>query len=106
MTKQGNDEGNYCMMTGKKQKLEDLLDFPTDHRFKIMGVSDELDIDAVIEQMEAICGEMVDRDAMEVRESSGGKYTSYTVPIRLNSPVELNGVYTLLKDTEQVKYYL
>lgn len=103
---QDGKEGNFCMMTGKKQKLEDLVSFPTDYRFKIMGRTGELDIDHIIGQMEAICEGSIDRNVVEIRESSGGTYTSYTVPVHLTEAAQLTAVYEMLSKEEKVKYYL
>ena len=103
---QDGKKGNFCMMTGKKQRLEDLVSFPTDYRFKIMGRKGDLDIEAIIVTMESICEETVDRERVEARESSGGTYTSYTVPVHLTDASRLTAVYDMLSKQPHIKYYL
>ena len=99
-------DGNFCMMTGKKQKLEDMVAFPTDYRFKVMGKTGVLEIELVVQTMETICGATIDRDAIEVRESSGGTYTSYTVPVWLEEAAHLTAIYDMLSKHDHIKYYL
>lgn len=107
----GNNGGNdrdkrFCMMTGKSQRLEDLLDFPVDHAFKIMGRTGEIDIQAIMDEIDAIVENAVARDSIQHKESSGGKYTSYTVRVCLIEATELTGIYEYLKKEPTVIYYM
>lgn len=107
----GNSGGNdrdkrFCMMTGKSQRLEDLVEFPTDYAFKIMGRTGEIDIESIMNRMESIVETAISRDAVQTKESSGGKYTSYTVRVYLIEATELTGVYDLLKEEPTVIYHM
>ena len=102
----GLPEKHFCMMTGKKQSLEDLLSFPLDYNFKIMGKTTELDIEKILVRIEALTGRKVSRELIRKRPSRGGKYTSYSVRVFLEKPTELTAIYSLLKDEDPVVYYL
>ena len=107
----GNNGGNdrdkrFCMMTGKSQRLEDLVEFPADFAFKIMGRTGEIDIEAVMDRMASMVESTIPRDAVQARESSGGKYTSYTVRVYLVEASELTRVYDYLKEEPTVIYYM
>ncbi len=100
---------NYCILTGKKQSLDELIDFPVDYCFKIMGKSDVLIIEDVIKEMENIIDRDINRDLVEKKESSGGKYFSYTVRVFLKEAEELKRIYQYLKtlkDNSTIAYYL
>ena len=107
----GNNGGNdrdkrFCMMTGKYQSLEDLVAFPTDYAFKIMGRTGEIDIESIMDRMDSIVQNTISRDTVQAKESSGGKYASYTVRVYLVEAAELTGVYDYLKDEPTVIYYM
>ncbi len=99
-------EKRFCMMTGKKQSLEDLLSFPVDYNFKIMGKTRELDIEQVLAQIEKLTGREISRDLIQKRPSREGKYTSYSVRVFLRESTELTAIYAMLKAEKAVVYYL
>ncbi|NOZ13047.1 MAG: DUF493 domain-containing protein [Acidobacteria bacterium] len=99
-------EKRFCMMTGKKQSIEDLVSFPADYNFKIMGKTRELDIERVLTQMEALTGRKISRELLRKRASREGKYTSYSVRVFLHGAEELTAIYAMLKAEESVVYYL
>lgn len=99
-------EKQFCMLTGKKQSLADLIDFPADYTFKIMGKTRELVIDDVIAQMEEVIGRTIMRNDIRVRPSKGDKYTSYSVHVLLQTAEELTAIYSLLQKETAVIYYL
>ncbi|BBB33517.1 conserved hypothetical protein [Thermotomaculum hydrothermale] len=100
---------NYCILTGKKQSLDDLIDFPCDYTFKIMGKADILIIEEVVKEMEKIIEREINRSLISLKESSGGKYNSYTVRVFLKEADELKRIYEYLKtlkDQSTIAYYL
>ena len=99
-------EKRFCMMTGKKQSIEDLVSFPVDYKFKIMGKSRELDIESLLLRIETLTGRTVSRELVRARPSREGKYTSYSVQVFLQEADELTAIYAMLKNEESVVYYL
>lgn len=112
MSNQSNNENGtdvekrFCVMTGKKQSIEDLVSFPTDYNFKIMGKTLELNIELLLVKIEALIGRDVSRELVRARPSREGKYTSYSVRVFLKEADELTAVYALLKAEKPVLYYL
>ncbi|NOY22232.1 MAG: DUF493 domain-containing protein [Acidobacteria bacterium] len=99
-------EKSFCMMTGKKQSIEDLVSFPVDYNFKIMGKTLELDIELLLRRIEAITGRKISRELIRARPSREGKYTSYSVRVFLQEADELTAVYAMLKAENSVVYYV
>ncbi len=100
---------NYCILTGKKQSLDEMIDFPCDYTFKVMGKADILVIEDVIKKMEEIIEREINRELISLKESSGGKYNSYTIRVFLKEAEELKKIYQYLKslkDNSTVAYYL
>ncbi len=100
---------NYCILTGKKQSLDEMIDFPCDYTFKVMGKADVLNIEDVVSKMEEIIKREINRDLISLKESSGGKYNSYTIRVFLKEAEELKRIYEYLKslkDNNTVAYYL
>jgi len=100
---------NYCILTGKKQSLDEMIDFPCDYTFKVMGKSDILIIEDVIKKMEEIIEREINRELISLKESSGGKYNSYTIRVFLKEAEELKKIYEYLKtlkDNSTIAYYL
>ncbi|PJB79607.1 MAG: hypothetical protein CO090_05005 [Acidobacteria bacterium CG_4_9_14_3_um_filter_49_7] len=112
MSKQSNNgngddpEKKFCMMTGKKQSIEDLVSFPVDYNFKIMGKTQELNIDLLLKQIAEVTGREISRELVRERPSREGKYTSYSVRVFLQGAAELTAIYAMLKAEESVVYYL
>ena len=99
----------YCILTGKNQSLDEMIDFPCDYTFKVMGKSDTLVIEDVLKKMEEIIEREINRDLVSLRESSGGKYNSYTIKVFLKEAEELKKIYEYLKtlkDNSTIAYYL
>ncbi|RLE18621.1 MAG: hypothetical protein DRJ08_05700 [Acidobacteria bacterium] len=99
-------EKNFCMMTGKKQSMEDLVSFPVDYNFKIMGKTTELNIESLLARVEALIEREISRELVRARPSKGGKYTSYSVRVFLRDAEEMTAIYAMLKAENTVVYYL
>ena len=99
-------EKHFCTMTGKKQSIEDLVSFPVDYNFKIMGKTLELNIELLLAQIEALIGRGISRELIREKPSREGKYTSYSVQVFLKKADELTAIYALLKAESSVIYYL
>jgi hypothetical protein len=92
-------------MSETPEQPETLIEFPCDFAIKAMGLSgdglDELVVSIVCEHAE-LCSE----DAVSLRQSSGGKFTSVTVMIRAISKPQLDTIYQALSDHDRIKYVL
>ncbi len=112
MSKQSNNgngadpEKNFCMMTGKKQSIEDLVSFPVDYNFKIMGKTGEFNVELLLEKIEAVTGRPISRELIRTKSSKKGKYTSYSIRVFLQEEAELTSIYAMLKAEDSVIYYL
>ncbi len=102
----GSPEKRFCIMTGKKQSIEDLVSFPVDYGFRIMGKTRELDIEKLLTKIETVIGREISRELVRARSSREGTYTSYSVRIFLKEAKELSAVYGVLKENRAVVYYL
>lgn len=96
----------FCSMTGKKQSLEDLIEFPTDYSYKFMGLSEKLDLNSVIEKIEKITTKKINKENIKSKKSSKGKYTSYTLKIHIENPEVLKSIYVILKEEENIAYVI
>ncbi len=82
--------------------LEDLLEYPCSYNFKAIGLgvpafapAVELAVAATVE---------VPQGALQVRPSSGGKYHSVSVEVRLSSYEELTTIYAAIKQIPELKF--
>jgi putative lipoic acid-binding regulatory protein len=82
-----------------------LIDYPTDYPFKVIGGSGqdfELHVRTLMGQ--AVPGVAIGEAT--VRPSSGGKYLSVTLDVRLESEEQRRAIYEALKIDSRVVYYL
>jgi putative lipoic acid-binding regulatory protein len=99
-------EKRFCSITGKKQSLDDLIDFPTDYSIKFMGLSEKIVLEDILKKIKDIVGQEVAKESVKIRQSSKGKYTSYTVKVYLKDADMLKSLYSMLKCDETVAYTL
>ena len=97
-------EKRFCSITGKKQSLEDMLEFPVDHGFKIIGLSDKLIIESVVKKIEKITGKPVNQGLITQNKSSKGKYSSYTVRVFVETAELLKDIYKMLEEDKTIAY--
>lgn len=84
-------------------KFDELLDFPCDFTFKIMGLTGpslEDDIVAVVQQHAP--GDY----RPQQRPSSKGNYTSFSICVVVHSKEQIERLYTQLSALEDVRYVL
>ena len=82
-----------------------LIEYPTDYPFKVIGSSAE-DFEL---HVRTVVGQAVPGVAMgeaTVRPSSGGKYLSVTLDVRLESEEQRRAIYEALKIDARVVYFL
>lgn len=84
---------------------ETLLEFPCDFPIKVMGESSP-DFDSIVVSIIHQHIESISEGAIKTRQSSGGKYTSVTVTVKVTSKVELDSIYQDLSSHESIKYVL
>ncbi|HTN51329.1 MAG TPA: DUF493 domain-containing protein [Anaeromyxobacter sp.] len=81
------------------------LDYPLRYTFKVMGLA----ADDFAEHARRVVGAAIGEAApaeVSVRASSGGKYQSVSVAVRLASEDQRRAVYEALWRDERVVYYL
>jgi hypothetical protein len=88
-----------------EQQPETLLEFPCEYAVKAMGItSDELEI-AVIDIVKRHV-ETLAENAVSLKQSSGGKYTSVTIKFTATSKQQLDAIYQELSHHSLIKYAL
>jgi putative lipoic acid-binding regulatory protein len=84
---------------------EGVLRFPTDFPIKILGLNDLAFEPQIVELVRAHAPDL-DTTAVEVRQSSAGKYLSLTVTVRARSREQLDLIYLALTAHPLVKVVL
>jgi hypothetical protein len=90
---------------GKGTAAPPLIEYPLDYAFKVMGIAAEDFPEHARGLVTAAAGAAVAAQ-VSVRASSGGKYQSVTVTVRLASEAQRRRVYQALHDDARVVYYL
>lgn len=87
------------------EQQETLIEFPCEFPIKVMG---ETHIDFSIEIVKTIQQHTATFDAskVEMRASSGGKYTSLTCTCYVESKPQLDNIYRALTSHPMVKFVL
>src|SRR5471030_393896 len=75
--------------------IDALFDFPCDFPIKVMGATHPEFRDAVVTVIREFDDEF-DIERIEVRPSSGGKYTGLTITVRAQSRAHLDDIYRAL----------
>jgi putative lipoic acid-binding regulatory protein len=81
------------------------LEYPLRYTFKIMGLAGDDFPEHARQLVARVVGEASAVD-VTVRASSGGKYHSVSVAVRLDSEEQRRAVYQALWDDDRVVYYL
>ncbi|NLJ93572.1 MAG: YbeD family protein [Aeromonadales bacterium] len=91
-------------MTSKlNTKFDELLEFPCEFPFKVLGLADEQLPDMVV----AVLQEHAPGDYVPtVRPSSKGTYHAVSVLVTVHSKEQIETLYTALGEIELVKYVL
>ena len=82
-----------------------LLEYPLDYTFKIMGLAADDFAEYARRLVARVVGD-APPERVRVRTSSGGKYHSVSVEVRLESELQRRAVYQVLWEDERVVYYL
>lgn len=78
-----------------------MMEFPTDFSLKVVGAF-ESDLEAIIVSGLRENQVDVERAKISTRQSSGGKYLSYTVSFNATSQKQLDDIYRALSSNNQV----
>jgi hypothetical protein len=85
------------------ERYERLIDFPTDHPFKVIGAADQ----SFTDHLRAALGELGYPDAaLQPRYSSGARYVAYTITLRVATGAALVRIYEVLGRLPGLKYLL
>jgi putative lipoic acid-binding regulatory protein len=85
--------------------IDALFDFPCDFPIKVMGATHPEFRDAVVTVIREF-DDQFDIERIEVRPSSGGKYTGLTITVRARSRAHLDDIYRALTGHPMVKVVL
>ena len=84
-------------------KFDELLEFPCNFSFKIMGVAEQ----QMIEDVLTVIQKNAPGDySPKVKASSKGNYHSLTIPVIVTSKEHIETIYTELNTLERVRYIL
>ncbi|MEG3754590.1 DUF493 family protein YbeD [Psychromonas arctica] len=84
-------------------KFDELLEFPCNFSFKVMGLADPQLIPDVLSVVQKIApGDY----APTVKPSSKGTYHSLSIPVIVNSKEQIEEIYTALNKLDLVRYIL
>jgi uncharacterized protein len=81
------------------------LEYPLHYTFKIMGLARDDFAEHARRLVARVVGEAPPEE-VAIRQSSGGKYHSVSVPVMLLSEDQRRAVYRALHEDERVVYYL
>ena len=84
---------------------ESLIEYPSDFPIKVMGPTHDAFAATIVEVI-VRHDPTFHEGKMEVRPSSGGKYTGLTVVVRATSRVQLDAIYSELSGHPMVKVVL
>ena len=97
--------GLHPATTGADPRKDSLIEYPSIFPIKVMG----LKVDALLPAVTALARQFdpfFDAAAVELRESSGGKYLGITLSITATSREQLDGLYQALTSHPLVKVVL
>jgi uncharacterized protein len=87
------------------EERDTLIEFPCDFDIKAMGLSGTTFETTVL----SIVNEYVDdikEGAIKTKQSSGGKFTSMTITVYVESQTQLDAIYQALSGNDLVNYVL
>jgi putative lipoic acid-binding regulatory protein len=85
------------------ERFEALIEFPTDHTFKVIGAADQAFVDGV---RAALADLGFPAAALGIRYSSGQKYVSITIELPIETGARLAAAYEKLTTLPGVQYVL
>ncbi|MBL92114.1 MAG: hypothetical protein CMH56_09950 [Myxococcales bacterium] len=90
----------------KKKQFEDLVKFPCDFSFKIIGVASDDFEDTVIKAIEAHRGAAIQVVSSAIKPSSQKKYTSLTLTLHVTDSQTIYDVYDACEKLPNIKFVL
>ena len=87
------------------QPQETLIEFPCDFPIKVMGESHDGFTATIVDIIRALSPNF-DTGKIEMRASSGGRYTSLTCTVHVTSKPQLDDIYRALTSHPSVKVVL
>jgi putative lipoic acid-binding regulatory protein len=91
-------------MTDKDYNPEELLEFPCEYQFKVIGAAGDDFRHAVVTTVDS--HSPVVTDAIKCRPSAQGKYQSVSILVTLHNYQQLTRIYADLKQLADVKMLL
>lgn len=84
-------------------KFDELLEFPCNFAFKVMGVADP----KLVEDVLSVIQKHAPGDySPKIKPSSKGNYQSLSIPVIVNDKAHIEAIYTELNKLELVRYIL
>ena len=89
----------------QSEETTELIEFPCHFEFKAFGPGED---DSFLNSVQTAVSiyTPVSRDAMKVRNSSGGKYQCVSVMVLLQNRTQLEAIYAQLRTVGGLKYIL
>ena len=90
----------------KKKPLDELVEFPCDFTFKIIGMDSEDFVSKIITQITAHAGKPLNVVSSECKKSSNNKYTSLTLILNVKESQDIYDVYEACQTMPEIKFVL
>lgn len=87
------------------EERDTLIEFPCDFDIKAMGLTSEV-FDSTVVSIVRQYVDDIKQGAIKTKQSSGGKFTSITVTVYVESQAQLVTIYQALSSHDLVKYVL
>jgi putative lipoic acid-binding regulatory protein len=88
----------------ERRDPDSLIDFPCFYEFKAFGEAGDDFPNAVLASVATLIP--VSRDAMKIRNSSGGRYQCVTLVAELHNSEQLKSIYAVLRQVDGIRYIL
>jgi len=97
----------WSLNTGmEKKNFDELVDFPSDFTFKIIGTSSADFKTEVVEAIETYRSKEVEVIGAEIKKSRKENYLSLTLVLRVQSSQDIYDVYEACQKMPQIKFVL
>ena len=90
----------------KKKPLDELVTFPCDFTFKIIGVDSDDFVAKILTQITAHGGKPLTVVSSECKQSSKNKYTSLTLVLNVKESQDIYDVYEACQAMPEIKFVL
>jgi len=87
-------------------ELPPLISYPVDYEYKVIGRAEQ-DFERFVRELVAqALSQAIHDEQVEVKPSSGGKFASVRVRVRLENEEQRVAVYTALSNQPRIVFYL